>query len=144
MTEAELKARMKAFGLRVIRVTEALPARRVGDVIGRQLLRAGTSAGANYRSASRAKSTADFLAKLAIVEEELDESAHWLETIEDAKLLKASRLANIRKEAEELLAIVVASIRTARRRQNVERIRSSIQNPKSKIQNRSRKETGAC
>lgn len=136
MTEAELKARKKSFGLRVMRVTESLPRGRAGDVLGRQLLRSGTSVGANYRAACRAKSTADFVAKLAIVEKELDESAYWLELIEHAQLLKATRLTSIKQEAEELLAITVSSIRTARSRKDAARNRATIQNSKSNIQNR--------
>ena len=79
------------------------------------MLRAGTSVGANYRAAARAKSRADFVAKLGIVEEECDEAAYWMEVIMTLKLLKPSRLAKLHVEAGELLAIIVASIKTARR-----------------------------
>ncbi len=79
------------------------------------MLRAGTSVGANYRAAARAKSRADFVAKLGIVEEECDEAAYWMEVIMALKLLKPSRLAKLHVEAVELLAIIIASIKTARR-----------------------------
>jgi four helix bundle protein len=78
MTTDEMKARTKSFALRIIKLVEALPANRTADVVGKQLVRSGTSVGANYRAACRAKSNADFIAKMAIVEEEADESAFWL------------------------------------------------------------------
>jgi four helix bundle protein len=116
MTPDELKARTKAFGLRVIRLAEALPRGRTGDIIGRQLVRCGTSVGANYRAACRARSQADFIAKMHIVEEEADESLYWLDILGDAGLMKAKAIGDLRREAEELLAITIASINTARRR----------------------------
>jgi four helix bundle protein len=116
MTTRELKERTFEFGIRVVRAVESLPKSDVGRELGRQLLRAGTSVGANYRAAARARSRADFIAKLGIVEEECDESAYWMEVIITLKLLKAARLEKLQAEANELLAIIVASIRTARRR----------------------------
>jgi four helix bundle protein len=110
----EMKERTKQFALRVIRLTESLPKGRVGDVLGRQLLRSGTSVGANYRAACRGRSTAEFMAKLGIVEEELDECMYWLELIVDESLISQERLAPLMAEANELLAITVASIKTAR------------------------------
>ena len=129
MTEAELKHRTKGFGLRALRVGDALPRGRAGDTVGRQLARCGLSVGANYRAACRAKSAADFGAKLAIVEEELDEAAYWLEIIAEYGMLPSRRLDAVRREAEELLAIVVASIKTIRTRPNP---KSKLQNPKSR------------
>jgi four helix bundle protein len=117
MNEQEMKARTKAFALRVIRLVEALPASRTSDVIGRQLLRAGTSVGANYRAVRRAKSKADFLNKLTIVEEESDESAYWMELLADSGVVKPKRLEELLKEANEITAIVVATARTTRRKQ---------------------------
>lgn len=128
MTEAELKRRTKEFGLRTLRVGDALPRGRAGDAVGRQLARCGLSVGANYRAACRAKSLADFAAKLAIVEEELDEAGYWLEIIADYGMLPARRLDAVSREANDLLAIVVASIKTIRRRLNP---KSKLQNPKS-------------
>jgi four helix bundle protein len=84
-------------------------------VLGKQLLRSAASASANYRAACRARSRAEFVAKLGIVEEELDESLHWLDLIGESKLVRSERLAELVQEGDELLAIVIASIRTARR-----------------------------
>lgn len=115
MKSAELKQRTKQFALRVIRMTDALPKRRSADVLGRQVLRSATSVAANYRAACRAKSRADFIAKMGIVEEEADETLFWLELIAESSLLPATKLAELSKEADELTAIAVSSIRTARR-----------------------------
>ena len=116
MTTQELKNRTFDFGLRVISAVEALPKTETARILGRQLLRAGTSVGANYRAAARARSQADFISKLGVVEEECDESAYWMEMILARKLLKRAKLDNLYAEANELLAITVASIKTARRR----------------------------
>jgi len=115
MTEAEFKQRTKQAGLRAIRVVESLPKSLTADVLGRQLIRSGTSVGANYRAACRARSTADMLSKLAIVEEEADESIYWLEMIVESRLMPKARLVNLNGEFEELLKMVVASQRTLRR-----------------------------
>jgi four helix bundle protein len=116
MTEAEFKQRTKAGALRVIRLVEALPRTRTADVIGRQILRSGTSVGANYRAACRAVSTADMISKLGDVEEEADETLYWLELLGDSGTLKPDRLADLRREFDELLAMTVASRRTLRSR----------------------------
>ena len=131
MNRDDLKKRTKQFGLRCIKVTEALPNTRTGDVLGRQLLRSGTSVGANYRAACRARSQADFISKLGIAIEEADESLYWLELIVEAPLLPESNLKPLMKEADELIAILTASSQTAKR--NLER--STISNQKSKIRN---------
>lgn len=115
MKTTELKRRTKDFALRIIRMTEVLPQKRAADVIDRQLIRSSTSVAANYRAACRAKSRADFIAKMGAVEEEADESAFWLDLIA-AGLLPSSRLSALAKEADELTAIAVKSIRTARSR----------------------------
>ena len=112
----ELKARTKAYALRVITLVEALPQHRTAEVIGRQLLRAATSVGANYRAACRAKSTADFIAKMGIVEEEADECLYWMELLIDSGLVPHSRLTELMAEGNALVAIVVTSIKTARQR----------------------------
>jgi four helix bundle protein len=88
----ELKGRTKAFALRSIRLIEALPKTRTADVIGRQLLRAATSVGANYRAACRARSPAEFAYKIGVVEEEADESAYWLELLVESHLLPSARV----------------------------------------------------
>jgi four helix bundle protein len=110
------KERTKAFAVRVVRLVEALPKSRTSDIIGRQLLRSGTSVGANYRSACRARSHADFIAKMAIVEEEADESIYWMELLIEAGLIKEKRIADLKAEANEILSMVIASIKTARAR----------------------------
>jgi four helix bundle protein len=111
-----LKDRTKNFALRIVRLVESLPKGRTTDVIGRQLLRSGTSVGANYRAACRARSTADFISKMGIVEEEADESIFWMELLINAKLVSKERLIDLMKEAGEIVSIAVASIITARRK----------------------------
>jgi len=118
MPPDDLKDRTKAFALRVIKLTESLPRTRTGEVIGRQLLRSATSVGANYRAARRAKSTADFIHKLGTVEEEADESAYWMELLVEAGIFPQSKLAALMKECDELTAIIVSAINTAKRKRN--------------------------
>src|SRR5438105_15755508 len=114
MRNVDLKDRTRAFALAIISLVEALPRGRSADVIGNQLLRAGTSVGANYRAACRARSRKEFIARMGIVEEETDETAFWLEMLEECGLAARLRVAPLNREAGELLAITVASIRTAR------------------------------
>ena len=95
--------------MRILRLAESLPHGRSSDTIARQLLRAGTSVGANYRSAARAKSKADFVAKMGIVEEEADETVYWMELLLDLSLVKPQAIEGLLKEAQELVAIAVAS-----------------------------------
>ena len=116
MNNENLKARTKRFALDVIKLIEALPPGKTCDVIGRQLLRSGTSVGANYRAACRAKSTADFIYKLGIVEEEADESGYWMELLVESGKVKPTEPAALLKESNELVAITVASIQTAKKR----------------------------
>jgi len=111
----DLKKRTKEFALRVIKLVEALPRGRTADVIGRQLLRSGTSVGANYRAACRAKSPADFISKMGTVEEETDESLFWMELLIEAGMVESGKLESLMKEADEILAITVSSIKTAKR-----------------------------
>ncbi len=118
MDREQFKQRTKTLALRVIRLVRALPSEPASDVIGRQLLRSGTSVGANYRAACRSKSTADMLNKLKIVEEEADETIFWLELLVESELMPASRLQDIIQETDEILAMTVASIRTLRNRTN--------------------------
>jgi four helix bundle protein len=110
----DLKERTTAFALGIVRLVQELPGGRVADVIGGQLLRAGTSVAANYRSARRARSRREFLAKMGIVEEEADESSFWLDLLAEAGLVPSARVLDLRHEAQQLVAITVASIRTAR------------------------------
>ena len=118
MEHKDLKQRTKEFALRVIRLVEALPKGRTADILGRQLLRSGTSVGANYRAACRARSNADFISKMGIVEEETDESLYSMELLIEADLVQAVKLESLMKEANELLTITVSSIKTARRKKN--------------------------
>ena len=111
----QLKERTKAFALRVIRMTQALPRTREADVIGRQILRSATSIAANYRAAGRGRSKAEFTAKLCVVIEETDETVLWLEFLSDSGIVKASRLRDLLAEANQLLAIFSASWRTIRK-----------------------------
>jgi four helix bundle protein len=115
MSNENLKHRTKRFALDVIKFVEALPRERTCDVLGRQLLRSGTSVAANYRAACRAKSPADFISKLGTVEEEADESMLWMELLFDAGKARQDSVSSLLKEADELLAIMVASINTAKK-----------------------------
>jgi four helix bundle protein len=110
----ELKTRTFEFGLRVVRLVQSLPKIASATVWGRQLLRCGTSVGANYRAATRARSRADFIAKLGIAEEECDESIYWIDLLVALKLISEQRPRDLRDEAEQLVAIMVSSIKTAR------------------------------
>ena len=114
MTREEMKSRTKAYANRVVQVCAALPANWIALTLGKQLLRSGTPVGANYRAVCRAKSTADFINKLRVVEEECDESLFWMEILVDNHLVKSSRLRDLMQEGNELLAIVVSSAKTAR------------------------------
>jgi len=114
MTREEMKQRTKTYANRVVKLCSSLPGNWIAQTLGKQLLRSGTSVGANYRAVCRAKSNPDFIHKLRIVEEECDESLFWMELLVDNNLVKASRLQSLMKEADELLAIVVSSAKTAR------------------------------
>lgn len=131
MNKDELKKRTKDFALRAMKLVDALPKKTSGEVLGKQLLRSATSVGANYRSACRGRSMADFIAKLGIVIEEADESEFWIELIEEGGLMTSKRVRPLRKEASELVAIFTASVATARA--NAQKTRVSAKNQKSKI-----------
>src|SRR5437870_5595858 len=113
--EPDLKKRTKAFALRMLKLVDALPKTTAGRALASQIVRSGTSVAANYRAACRARSTSDFIAKMGIVEEEADETLFWLELLEESELVTSAKLAAIKQEADELIAITVASIKTARR-----------------------------
>ena len=116
MTPEVFKQRTKQFALRAIRLVDSLPRRRSADVIGNQLLRSATSVGSNYRAACRGRSRQEFCAKLGVVEEEADESVYWLELLADGALVRKELVADLMREANEILAMVVASIKTAKTR----------------------------
>jgi len=124
LDENELKNRTKQFALRIMKLVDALPNTISGRAIAGQLVRAGTSVGANYRAACRGRSKAEFVAKLGVVIEEADECEYWLELIIDGELLPKSKVQPLLQEAHELAAIFVASVRTAK---------SAITNQKSKM-----------
>ena len=115
MREYPLKDRTKALALRIIRLVEAIPSTDAGQIIGRQILRSGTSVGANYRASLRAKSKADMLNKWKIVEEEADETLYWLELLVESGLMPETKLKPLMTEVEEILAMLVTSINTLRR-----------------------------
>ena len=115
MNESDLKLRTKKFSLRIIKLVGALPKTTEGRAIGNQLIRSGTSVGANYRAVCRARSKADFIAKLGIVEEETDECLFWLEIIIETGLIEEELIKLLYNEANEILSIVVSSIKSARR-----------------------------
>ena len=124
MTKEELKKRTKQFALMIIKIVDELPNTKAGCTIGNQLIRAGTSVAANYRTVCRARSNADFISKITIVEEESDESLFWLELIDESNLLSGEKLNDAIKEANELTAIFTASGKTSR-----------LNNPKSQFRN---------
>jgi four helix bundle protein len=122
MNNENLKQRTRQFALDVIKLVEKLPSRdMVNEVLGKQLLRSGTSVAANYRSATRARSSADFISKMTIVEEEADESVLWIDLLEASQRIGSNLARPLMKEAGELTAIAVASVRTARANTNVPR-----------------------
>ncbi len=114
MNSEELKTRKRGFALRIIRLAESLPEAPAAKVIRNQLLRCRSSIGANYRAACRARSKADFVSKMGIVEEEADETIYWMELLIDAGIVKQSRMAELLDEAGQILSIVISSIKTAK------------------------------
>ncbi len=134
MTPEGMKQRTMAFALGVIRLVKSLPRGRETDLIGRQLLRAGTGAGANYRGSCRSRTDGDFLARMGLVEEEADESLFWMELLMQARLIPKARLEALMREADEIVRIVVASIRTVKERVGRPRGgQSEIRIPKSEM-----------
>jgi len=112
----DLCDRTKAFALRVIRLYTALPKSGEAQVIGKQLLRSGTSVGAQYREATRARSVAEFVSKIQASLQELEETLYWIELLTDSGIVPAGKLADLIKECGEITAILVASVKTARGR----------------------------
>lgn len=117
MYKEDLLIRTKNFALRIIKLVNTLSRKNRGNLIGDQLFRAGTSSGANYRAACRSRSTAEFISKLCIVEEELDECMYWLELLIDGKYFEEKMIKPLYKEANELLSIMISSKKTAKSRQ---------------------------
>jgi four helix bundle protein len=113
----DLRTRTKKFALRIIKLYQGLPKSGEAQVIGKQLLRSGTSVGAQYREACRAKSPADFVNKMEGSLQELDETTYWLELLIESGIIKAELLADLQKEADELIAIFVSSVKTTKAKQ---------------------------
>ena len=114
MNADELRARTRKFALRVVKLVQALPKNAVADVLGKQVLRSATSIGANYRAACNATTRPTFLHKMSIVLEETDETVYWLEMIRDSELVTPDKLASLIDEADQILKIMSASLKTAR------------------------------
>jgi four helix bundle protein len=131
VSEPDLKKRTKAFALRILKLVDALPKTTAGRALASQIVRSGTSVAANYRAACRARSTSDFIAKMGIVEEEADETLFWLELLEESALVSPAKLTAIKQEANELVAITVTSIKTARRNRTAD---SAIRIPNSEFE----------
>ncbi|MFZ1220414.1 MAG: four helix bundle protein [Chthoniobacterales bacterium] len=111
----DFRERTFQFGIRCVRLVESLPKAMPAQVIGRQLLRAGTSVGANYRAAVRGRSRADFISRMGIVEEECDEALYWIDVLVELRTVSLARVEELRQEANEIIAITVSSIKTARK-----------------------------
>ena len=127
MNSEDLKKRLKIFALRIIKLSENLPSNITGKTLGNQIIRSGTSPGANYRAACLGKSDKDFLNKLKMVEEELDETLYWLEIIVESGIVKANLLDDLIIENKELFKIIVSSITTMKKKLN-----SKLNNSESK------------
>ena len=131
MTEDDLKKRTKQFALRILKLVAALPRTLAGRTIGGQLVRSGTSVAANYRAACRARSKAEFISRLGVVEEEADESALWLELIMESQFMKKALVQPLWIEADEIVAIMTSSRKSAAKSLVAEK--SKIKTQKSKI-----------
>ena len=131
MNKEELRERMTVFAVRIIKMVDAMPSSVAGQAIARQIIRSGTSPSANYRAACLAKSEKDFINKLKMVEEELDETCHWLEIIMRSEMMKESRMKPLHQECSELLNIIAKSIVTTKTRMNADEIAKS----KNRIEN---------
>ena len=128
MDRDELRNRTKEFALRIVRLVAALPNDRFGDVLGRQLLKSGTSIGANYREALRASSRKHFLSIIQISLREADETLYWLELLSESGIMKADRLRDLINECNELIAIFSSTVKSTKQNTNP---KSEIPNPKS-------------
>jgi four helix bundle protein len=111
----DLKIRTKRYALRIIKLYQTLPNKSEAQILGKQILRSGTSVGAQYREACRAKSPADFISKMEGSLQELDETGYWLELLVESKIMPAEAIADLQKENDELTAIFVTSVKTAKK-----------------------------
>jgi four helix bundle protein len=112
--ENDLRQRTKEFGLQIVHMFSGLPKTTEAQVLGKQVLRSGTSVGANYREAYRARSRAEFISKCGDSLRELEETAYWLELLVDGKIVPADRLAAVRQECDELIAIFVTILKSSK------------------------------
>jgi four helix bundle protein len=136
MNRDEMRNRTKQFALRIIRLSSALPRTREGDVLGRQVLKSGTSVGANYRESLRASSRRHFMTIVETALREADETDYWLELLTESGLIRPGRLGPLARECRELVAILSATVRTTKRRMPKPgtRAKSQIPNPKSQME----------
>ena len=125
MNKDELRERMTDFAVRIVRMVDSMPSTVAGLAIARQIVRSGTSPSANYRAACLAKSDKDFINKLKMVEEELDETCHWLDINIRSQMMKESRLKPLHQECSELLNIIAKSVVTTKTRMHSEEIAKS-------------------
>ncbi len=116
MNKDEMIGRTKEFAIRMVKLYRSLPNSRDAQIIGQQVFRSGTSVGANYRAACRGRSRADFISKLGIALEEADESLYWMELLIETKIVSSERLKPLMKENDEIIAILVSTIKSARRK----------------------------
>lgn len=114
MTKEDIIKRTTNFAIRIVKMADHLPKNETGQVLTNQILRSASSVGANYRAACRSKSKKDFINKLKIVEEEMDETLYWLTLIEECELIRTEKLVQLKLEGSELLAIFVSSLKTAK------------------------------
>ena len=114
----DLRQRTKNFALRIIRLYSSLPSSTVAQVIGKQVLRSGTSVGAHYREAYRSRSDAEFISKIEVALQELEETIYWLELLIESELVPKKRLKNLLQEASELIAIFITSVKTVKQKHN--------------------------
>ncbi|HYT49753.1 MAG TPA: four helix bundle protein [Pyrinomonadaceae bacterium] len=112
----DLRKRTKLFALRIIKLYASLPKSTEAQVLGKQVVRSGTSVGAHYREAKRARSTAEFISKIEVALQELDETIYWLELLTESGIVPEARLTNLKSEAEELMKMLVSSAKTAKKR----------------------------
>jgi four helix bundle protein len=133
MTSEEMKNRTKRFAIAIVRFAQTLPKDSITAIMTRQLVKSGTSVGANYRSSCRSKSAADFISKMTIAEEEGDEALFWLELLVEAEIVRSAEVAWLVDEADQLVRIIVASIKTKRANMANQKsnLKSEIRDPKS-------------
>ena len=129
----DMRKRTKDFALRIVLVYAALPKNAIAQVLGKQILRSGTSVGAQYREACRAKSNADFISKIEGALQELDETLYWLEMIAESGVVAASRLDSLRKEAEELIAMFVTIVKGVKEKTRMLKRKGVIPHPSALI-----------